>query len=161
MGRQEHFHNNTGNVPDSQGNAKPFSIVDWSGSHQSTIKPACSGFGALHFLTRLRRLNGLRSSTYGHSIFQLEKLLLTDSPDVHQVFDLPEWPILLAVLHNPSGDRRAYTGQRIQLLNTGRVQVDLPSFSVHRDGQAQQQSRHQTQGRKSHFSEPPSKKVST
>src|SRR5580765_4706644 len=72
---------------------------------------------------------GRRSVASGHRRdrdlwFQLQKTLLADSLDVHQFLDLLERPVLLAVLENLCRRLLADAGQRGEILEGGRIQVD-------------------------------------
>src|SRR5262245_51406799 len=56
--------------------------------------------------------------------FELEKALFTRSPHVHQVLQLFEGAILLAVLNDAGGCLSADARQRFEIARRGRVDVD-------------------------------------
>src|SRR5262249_15038821 len=66
---------------------------------------------------RLLRANGeLR--------LQLQEVLLTEAADVHQLLDLLEGAVLLAVLDDPGGGLRADARERLEVGGTGGVDID-------------------------------------
>src|SRR5882672_2466095 len=55
---------------------------------------------------------------------ELQEVFLPDAADVHQLLDLLERSVLLAVLDDPRGGFRADAGQRFEIDRRGRVEVD-------------------------------------
>src|SRR5262252_5809097 len=66
---------------------------------------------------------GLRR-TDGELRLQLQKVLLADTADVHQVLDLLERTVFLAVLDDEGGGAGADAGQRVELGGGCSVDVD-------------------------------------
>src|SRR6478609_9315246 len=61
---------------------------------------------------------------HGHQRLELEERLLPDAADVHQILDLLEAAVLLAVLDDPRGRRRTDARQQLELGTRCRIQVD-------------------------------------
>src|SRR5262249_51817141 len=65
-----------------------------------------------------------RARSYSHAILEVVEFGVPDAADLVELVDRGESAVLLAVVDDALGQHRPDAGQRLQLLERGRVQID-------------------------------------
>src|SRR5262245_1459111 len=103
--------------PSACATATPASVPDSARANiMSTRENATAIPSLLRGRVRLPRDRDLR--TY------LQECLLPDALDVHQLFDLLEWPLGFPILHDTGRHLRADAGQHLELHGRCGIEID-------------------------------------